>query len=465
MAYLADRPMHADEAMQADRFATLLEKHSFQYDWSEHHGPALAYATLPAAWIARQRRYVDLDEWTIRVVPALAGFLLVLASFAIGKAALGNGRGSSAGGAAALFTAVSPVLVYYSRYYIPEMLLVLFSACLVLCVLAYEKSPGLRWGVATGVCAGLMYATKETAVLVLLAVVAGCLAARIRFRRVDLGTAALAAVAMVVLLLQSQSGESLRSLLVYAERAASGGRHAHPWYYYLQVLTLGGDVLWLLLGVVAFVRLAKFHRGVAFLGTYAAVLTVLYSVLQYKTPWCAAGLVHGWILATAAGFSTLLESRWRPVAVAGIVLVTALAALQAVRYAFPLAADSHNPYAYAHTTRDVFQIRNQIEILARSQPLGFHTGIDIFAAENWWPLPWYLRRFSQIRWWSAPTRNGRAGPIVLCSPANEDAIARLLYEVPPPGARELFVNLFPHPVWLRPGVEVRGYVAASMTPP
>ena len=63
--------------MQADRFGTLLEKHSFQYDPSEHHGPALAYATLPAAWIARQWRYADLNEWTLRVTPALAGLALV----------------------------------------------------------------------------------------------------------------------------------------------------------------------------------------------------------------------------------------------------------------------------------------------------------------------------------------------------------------------------------------------------
>ena len=76
LLYLADRPMHADEAMQADRFGTLLEKHSFQYDPSEHHGPALAYATLPAAWIARQWRYADLNEWTLRVIPALAGLAL-----------------------------------------------------------------------------------------------------------------------------------------------------------------------------------------------------------------------------------------------------------------------------------------------------------------------------------------------------------------------------------------------------
>ncbi|MCX6628237.1 MAG: hypothetical protein NTW28_11490, partial [Candidatus Solibacter sp.] len=364
-----------------------------------------------------------------------------------------------------LFTAVSPVLVYYSRYYIPEMFLVLLSGGLLLCVLGYQRSPGLRWAVPAGVCAGLMYATKETAVLVFLAVAVACLAAHFRIRPADLGVTALVAIAAAALLLRSQSGESLRGLLIYAGRAGSGGGHAHPWDYYLRALTPAGDAFWLLAGLVAFARLAGRHRIALFLGVYAGVLTVLYSALPYKTPWCAAGPVHGCVLIAALGFAALLESRWRRAAIVATVVVTVAAAVQAVRYGFPLAADPHNPYAYAHTTRDVYQIRDRIAQIARHQPSGYATGIDIVAGDNWWPLPWYLRQYSAARRWSAPPRIGRAGPIILCSPINEDAMARLLYDLPPPGERALFVSLFPRPVWLRPGVEVRGYVAAGAAPP
>ena len=289
--------MHADEAIQADRFGNACsKKHSFPYDPAEHHGPLLAYATLPAAWIARQWLYADLTEWTIRASPGLAGLALVLMSFALGKTI------------GALFTAVSPILVYYSRYYIPEMLLVLLSACLLLCVLRYQESPGLRWALPAGVVAGLMYATKETAVLVFLAVAAACLAARFRFRLTDLGVVTLVAITVVALMLRSPT-----ALLVYAARAASGGGHAHPWYYYLQTLTPAGDILWL----PALLFLARRNRTVTFLGAYAAVLTVVYSALPYKTPWCAAGMVHGWILTAAAGLGTLPEPRWRRAAVVG----------------------------------------------------------------------------------------------------------------------------------------------------
>ena len=114
------------------------------------------------------------------------------------------------------------------------------------------------------------------------------------------------------------------------------------------------------------------------------------------------------------------------------VLAVAMAG-QAMRYAIPLAADPRNPYVYAHTTRDVFEVRDRVAKVARSQPSGYSTGIDIFTHENWWPLPWYLRRFERVRWWGGVPGTGRAGPIVLCSPDSEEAVARLLYEGPPPG--------------------------------
>jgi hypothetical protein len=44
----------------------------------------------------------------------------------------------------------------------------------------------------------------------------------------------------------------------------------------------------------------------------------------------------------------------------------------------------------------------------------------------------------------------------------EPALVRKLYERPPPGERELYVSLFERSVSLRPGVELRGYVAMSL---
>ena len=53
---LASRPMHADEAVHADKLGTLLEGGGYAYDPSEYHGPTLYYLTLPSAWLEGARR-------------------------------------------------------------------------------------------------------------------------------------------------------------------------------------------------------------------------------------------------------------------------------------------------------------------------------------------------------------------------------------------------------------------------
>src|SRR5512138_1474681 len=73
------RPMHADEAVQAAKFACLLERGLYEYDPREYHGPTLQYLTLIAARVQGAARYADLDEITLRSVPATAGVLLVAA--------------------------------------------------------------------------------------------------------------------------------------------------------------------------------------------------------------------------------------------------------------------------------------------------------------------------------------------------------------------------------------------------
>ncbi|HEY6553685.1 MAG TPA: TIGR03663 family protein, partial [Vicinamibacteria bacterium] len=76
---LAARPMHADEAIHADKFGTLLEGEGYAYDPSEYHGPTLYYMTLLPAWLRGESRYVEIDEVTLRLVPAILGVALVAA--------------------------------------------------------------------------------------------------------------------------------------------------------------------------------------------------------------------------------------------------------------------------------------------------------------------------------------------------------------------------------------------------
>jgi hypothetical protein len=88
--------------------------------------------------------------------------------------------------------------------------------------------------------------------------------------------------------------------------------------------------------------------------------------------------------------------------------------------------------------------------------------VQIISRENLWPLPWYLRGFSNVAWWNGVSDQARSAPVILVTPDMEPALVRKLYDLPPPGERELYVSIFERPVELRPQVELRGYAAGGL---
>jgi uncharacterized protein (TIGR03663 family) len=488
--------MHADEAIHADKLGTLLEGAGYAYDPAEYHGPTLYYLTLLPAWLQGARRYVEIDEVTLRSVPAAVGTALVLAHFGMRPF-----LGPLGAALAALLVAISPAMVYYSRYYIHEMLLVAFGYGALLGVCRYLRRPHAGWALLAGGSAGLMLATKETAPLALGALLAGLAATDLGVRRGDSAAAPplpwvrgqhaliglVAAVAVAVLLFSSflRRPEALldatRAYGLYLERATTGSWHVHPWHYYLGLLVhfpARGTPVWtegLILALAVLGAASGWTRRTApgadpralrFLAGYTLILLVIYSAIPYKTPWCLLGFLHGMILLAGAGAASLVSSaRSVRMRVLVSVLLAAAAAqlgLQAVAGSFRFAADPRNPYVYAHTGPDVFPIVKRLTELAEVHASGAGMPLQIVSRQNLWPLPWYLRRLTHVEWWNGISDAARTAPVVVVTPEMEPALVRRLYDVPPAGERELYVSIFERPVELRPGVELRGYAAAGL---
>jgi hypothetical protein len=156
-------------------------------------------------------------------------------------------------------------------------------------------------------------------------------------------------------------------------------------------------------------------------------------------------------------FSRNLKAR------AAFVAILAAGALhlgwQAWASSFRYEADPSNPWVYAHTGKDVYEITRRLEGLAQAHPSGMAMPIQIISRSNLWPLPWYLRRFSQVRWWNGVSDSAPGAPVIVVTPDMEPALVRKLYELPPPGKREMYISMFDRYVELRPQVELRGYVA------
>lgn len=493
---LAARPMHADEAVHADKFGTLLEEGHYAYDSNEFHGPTLYFLTLPSAWLEGAGRYVEIDEVTLRAVPAVLG--LVLVALHLGMRGV---LGIPGAAVAALLTAISPAMVYYSRYYIHEVLLVLFIFGALLGACWYLQRPGVLPALLTGVSVGLMHATKETAPLALGAMAVALTVTLLVERRRGLaphpirrtvrrrdGVLALVAAVVVSGILYSSFAEnpsgvpdSVRAYGIWMDRAASDPFHIHPWDYYLRLLVhfpARGGPFWteglILVLAVAGAAAGWSRRGVPgadakvvrFLSLYTLLLVVAFSAIPYKTPWNLLPFLHGLILLAGVGAVWLVKTPRRTAAQAAVGVALALGgahlAWQAYTASFPLASDPRNPYVYAHTGTDVFRIADRVKDLARAHPAGSSMPLQIITRTNLWPLPWYLRGLSEVGWWNGVSDEADAAPVILVTPDMEPALARKLYDLPPPGERELYMSIFEEPAELRPQVEVRGYAAKTL---
>jgi uncharacterized protein (TIGR03663 family) len=494
---LVERPMHCDEAVHADKFGILLEEGRYEYSTVDFHGPSLYYLTLLPARLQGAARYTDISEITLRSVPASFGVLLVAA-----HALLVPFVGLPAAAAAALFAALSPAMVYYSRYYIHETLLVFFSFGLLLSAFCYLRSRRPAWAIASGAFLGLMYATKETWVISLACMSLSAIwmhfferwrgnalePVQTLFRGRHVLAAMLTAILVSVLLLSSFFShprgitDSVVAFATYFERGTGGNTwHVHPWYNYFSWILYfhspGGPVwtegLIILLAILGFLAgLSKSGiagvnpRVLRFLCYYTLLMTLVYSVIPYKAPWNVLGFLHGMILLAGAGIVWLLRALRKPAIKAAGVAVVAAALVhlgwEAWAASIPYGADPCNPYVYAHTGKDVFTIVRQLEDLARVYPDGESMPIQIMSRENLWPLPWYLRRFSGVRWWDGVPEFAPNAPIILATPDMEPELIRKLYELPPPGERELYMNMFRDRVELRPQVELGGYIAMSL---
>jgi len=164
------RPMHHDEANQAVKFGDLLERGEYRYDPIEHHGPTLYYFSLLFAWISSGTSFAALDEVTLRLVPALFGVGLVLLLLL-----LKDGFSRSAIVFSGILIAVSPLMVFYSRFYIQETLLVFFLLGTIAASWRYHVDRTWGWAAAIGLFIGLMYATKETCIIAFGALFVGLL--------------------------------------------------------------------------------------------------------------------------------------------------------------------------------------------------------------------------------------------------------------------------------------------------
>jgi uncharacterized protein (TIGR03663 family) len=437
---LGERPMHNDEGVNALKFRALWEHNSYKYDPTEYHGPSLYYSTLAVGRLTGAPRFQEFTEARLRLVPLLFGVGLILLI-----PLLADGIGKNATAAAALLAAVSPAFVFYSRDYIHEMLLVFFTFLAIASGWRYWRTRKPAWALLSGAAVGFMWATKETFIITLAA--AGFALALNHFwnRTLDasglpinaprlnfLHLAPALGICLFIWLLMFSSFftnaagllDSFRTYSPWFTRAAGQSPHIYPWHFYFHRLLffhVHGGAIWseglifllaLIGAIAAFARKSLSDANasfVRFLALYTFALTAAYSLISYKTPWCLLNFWQGMILLAGVGAAVLIHVarfQWAKTA-ATILLLAGAAQLAAQAWQAAItrtpvwwAVDRRNPYVYAQTSADILRLVRQVETLADTSPVGHKMQINVIAPEgDYWPLPWYFRKFDHVGWW------------------------------------------------------------------
>lgn len=416
--HLSARPFHADEATGARITSKRLQAGGYKFDPLHYHGPTLSMLAAAVCRVRGEGSWRDMTKETLRILPAVAGTLVLLVPLAW-RRRWGDGPMLLA----ALLLATSPLLVYNSRMFIHEILLVLFGLPVVLLLAGKPRF------LAVGILIGLMFATKESVAVSGLAwVVAGLMVAwmarreitaakvwafwreqRVRFA-VGMGLGLALALVLYTDFLRSPSGaaDAFRTFFVYKTEEG----HDKGAGYYLGLLlwpTKAGGRWWFETGVLvlALVAVAGSFRPQArttrlvvwFLAWSAVAHVAVYSCFQYKTPWLmCVPWAHVCVLA---GFSVAgIREPERLGLTAAVVAVCVFLQVRQTRWATGrFAHDARNPYAYVPTTMDVERLEAWLGQIGRVLPEGGRLEPAGVVGSRYWPLPWYLRAFDTVGYW------------------------------------------------------------------
>jgi predicted membrane-bound mannosyltransferase len=147
---------------------------------------------------------------------------------------------------------------------------------------------------------------------------------------------------------------------------------------------------------------------------------------------------------------------------------------QSYRASYEYDSDSRNPYVYAHPTAEVFDLVERVEqmagalkALAVEQPEKVQMRIQVICpGHDYWPLPWYFRQLEDgvVAWSDQVDVSVDAAPLIIASPAVEEALTEKLYTLTPLEKRQMYLFLFDEPyyVWLRPQVKLLGFVRRDL---
>jgi uncharacterized protein (TIGR03663 family) len=442
LLFLTEKPLHHDEGVNGLFLVNLFRSGFYHYDPANYHGPTLYYlAIIPVAINNLLHWGHGLSTFAIRLVTAAFGVGVVWLILCLRR-----WLGSAGTLAASALAAVSPGFVFFSRYFIHEILFIFFTLGTITAWLWYQETGKARYLMLASASASFLYATKETWIITvavwLIALPCTFFYMRLmppeerpesgnghEFRLSHFGLAALLFVAIGLLFYSSfftNPHGILDSVLTFTYWTKTGehGIYNREWWTYLKwlfeeeapALFLGS------VGVVTALVKAR-NRFLVFCAFWTMGIFAAYSLVPYKTPWLVLSLILPLVLMAGNLVEEMFQPGLRAFTAIWITAAAAFSLYQAVDVSFVHYDDDSYAYVYAHTNRDFLNLVHEIESIAAANPAKNEIGVTVMSPEHW-PLAWYLRDYTHVGYWGriVPTSE----PIVIALKPQAPAVEQQL---------------------------------------
>jgi uncharacterized protein (TIGR03663 family) len=306
---LGIKPPHFDEGINGWFVDQMVKTGFYRYDPTNYHGPLHFYILFLSQTLFGR------NVWALRMPVVLGSIFCVYLTTRFEPLI-----GRTTARLAAVAMAVSPAFVFYGRYSIHEVWLLLFSMLFVLGLLGLRRfgTATYLWCTTMGLTG--MILTKETYIIHV-----GCAAiaavvllvshaitplpdfkpARQRWAYLDLAVASATAIALIVFFYSGTffNWDGLKGLYqsfdAWFKTGSNGNGHEkRPYYWLMLIARYEAPVLAGLIMCGLCQQLKSF--ALRYLAIYGVGTLAAYSIVAYKTPWCIISIVWPFLFLFAA---------------------------------------------------------------------------------------------------------------------------------------------------------------------
>ena len=431
---LGSRAFHHDESIHGWFTYQLVTQGEYVYD-PIYHGP-VQYLAVAASFLL-----LGDSDLSARLPAALGGVGLVAMAMLL-RPRFGRGAALASG----LLLAVSPNLLYFTRFCREDVWSLLGTFGLFLWLDRWWRTRRVGDLALSAVWGAVAFASKENfyvlGALMAPAVLAASwepgrgfpVVAKLRALRGVLERHG-AAIAGAFLLFFTLSELAYTLLLVHPESGNPAMQAISYWWGQHKVQRVGGPKTYYLPRILQYeaalvlpalawiaVRLRRFSAAERFVAALAVSSVPMYAWLGEKTPWLIVHQLLPFVPLAGAAWAALAASRTRALLVGGPAFAATLVSALSLSFWNPLLSPAHPRAESVVFTQTSPEMMPVVAEALRAAEAGASPAAAV-SGEGVWPLSWYLRRVPVL--WGLPDAGTRP-PLVVVDEAKEEEAQRLL---------------------------------------